>query len=360
MLKKISSLILSFIIILSFNACGKDGKKDDQKKNDQKTVTKKGKVFKLAIMEAQNKEPYKSTRLKAIEVLKTKYGFEVGKNLEISYVSIGNDKNKGIKALDEIAAKKPDVILIGGTVAGVAVKESKYFKDNKYNFIFSNITDPVGVGLVDSMDALPPHNVTGVCYPVPAKSRLKFVKTLMPKLKTIALIYADMPQSHSYKKWVDLAIRTPELKNLKVIYKVVPLIKGEDGAKKMAAKAKKFVKQLNNKVDAFIGPNDQMGVQKPFNDVVYKNSNKPLIGLSVGSVTKGWGATASIAPDTVASGEQIAEMISDVFQGKKIQDIMPQWPRKYAFAFDLKKAKKFKINVPVDLIEATPEKNVIK
>ncbi len=306
----------------------------------------KDKTYILAVLDSQNGEPYKRARLSMLNELEQK-GYKQGTNLKIIYHSIGNDKEKGKRLLKHVVKKKPDVIFTNGTVMTLAAKESKFFNNPKYSFVFTCVTDPVGVGVIEGFGIENEFNFTGVSYPVPVVSRLRFVKKIIPNLKTIGLIYAQMPQSISYKGWIEKAIQeTDDLSRIKVIFKSIPLIKGENGSLEMAKLAKEHVIKLTNKVDVFISPNDQMGVQAPFANMVFKNASKPLIGLGIKDVMDKWGATAVIYPSHKSMGVQSARMIIKIFEGKNVKNIPAQWPKDNGFAFDLSKVKKFKLKIP--------------
>ena len=139
----------------------------------------------------------------------------------------------------------------------------------------------------------------------------------------------------------------------------MPLITGEDGDKRMAALAEPIVRELDGQVDAFIKPNDQMGSRRPFAEMVYKTASKPLIGITRDDVMAGWGSTAVIYPSHDSIGEQAAAMLKQIFSGKAIGDIRPEWPRKYGFAVDLPKTQQFGIKVPIELLQLAGE-NIVK
>jgi putative tryptophan/tyrosine transport system substrate-binding protein len=52
-------------------------------------------------------------------------------------------------------------------------------------------------------------------------------------------------------------------------------------------------------------------------------------------------------------------MIKDLFEGKKVSDIVPEWPHKFGVAVDLKKAKRFGIDIPVELLQMAGE-NIVR
>ncbi|OUR74208.1 hypothetical protein A9Q76_01250 [Arcobacter sp. 31_11_sub10_T18] len=302
----------------------------------------------LLIIDSLKGEPYNTVRKSMITELE-RLGYVENKNLTIKYYSLGNYVGTGINIWKhEEKNKRSDVIFLNGTTATKAFKEIAL--DDKNKFVFANVTDPVGVGVIDNFKSPPKHNFTGVSYPVRIEDRLRFIQKVFPKAKKIGLIYGNLPQSHSYKKWIQNALLLEEFKNLEVIFREVEFVKSEGGHKRMARIAKKYVLELDKEVDLFLSPNDTMGSQKPFAKMVYENVTKPLIGLGRKDVMENWGATMSIYPSLPDAGITAAQMIYKLFNGSKIKDIIPQWPRT-GVTFDLTKAKEFGIMIPNELID---------
>ncbi len=350
---KLFKLLVSFSLVFLFSCSGGDG----EHFGFEKRTVAKG-TFKLLVLDSQNKEPYKSARENMLKTLH-KNGYIQGKNLKVIYATIGNDVNKGVRILKEKVKLKPDVIFVNGTVMTMAARKA-FYKDMSKKFVFACVTDPIGVGVIKDFGIKHQYNFTGVAYPVPVKSRISFVKELIPNCRKIALIYADMPQGRSYRKWIENLLKTDKNFNqLQVVFRPVPLIKGEKGTERMAQIAKRHVLALHKKVDVFISPNDQLGVNRAFAQVVWKNSSKPLIGLGSRDVMNAWGASAVIYPSHESMGEQSAKMIIKLFNGKKIQSIPAEWPRKNGFAFDIKKTKKFGIKIPIKFFELAG-KNIVR
>lgn len=315
------------------------------------------KTFKLLILDSQKGNPYDEVRTSLLAALAT-FGYTEGTNLKATILFSGNDVKAGERILNAELKNAYDVIFVGGTAATLSAKNVLYGKTQCV--VFGSPTDPVGIGVIHDFTSKPVANFTGICYPVPVKTRLKFLRRLMPKAKTFGLIYADMPQSHSYNKWIENLLKNdPEFKDIRIIYRAVPLVTRENGDRTMATNSKKFIQELDAKVDAYIKPCDQMGTRSNFAEVVYATSKKPLIGLVKDDVMGKWGATATIYPSHESIGNQSARMIKELFEGKKVRDIMPEWPHKYGVAVDLHKAKQFGIDVPVEVLQMAGE-NIIR
>lgn len=318
-----------------------------------------GKHFKLLILDSQQGNPYDEVRSALASTL-TGYGYIEGRNLHTTLRVTGNDAKKGELILrEELRKNRYDVIFAGGTAATISAK-SVLLGDMSQRVVFASPTDPVGIGVIKDFSSKPFANFTGVSYPVPPKARLKFIKRLLPDARTFGLIYADMPQSKSYNKWMeDLISGDPEFRGLKILFRPVPLITGENGDKLMAEAALPHIRELDRKVDAFIKPNDQLGTRRQFAELVYETATKPLIGITRSDVMGHWGSTAVIYPSHASIGEQAARMIRHLFEGGNVADLTPEWPRKYGFAVDLRKARQFNITVPVELLQLAGE-NIVK
>lgn len=315
-------------------------------------------VYTLLIVDSQKGNPYDEVRGALLKAL-AGYGYVDGRNLKTNMLVTGNDIKAGEDILSQEVKKAYDVIFVGGSAATISAKQVLY-GNMQQPVVFGSPTDPVGIGVIQAFDSAPTANFTGVCYPVPVKARLRFIKRLLPHAKTFGLVYADMPQSHSYYRWLqDLISHDPEFADIRIISRRVPLITGEDGDVQMAQAALAPIRELNDQVDAFIKPNDQMGTRRLFAEAVYKTASKPLIGIVKDDVMGQWGATAVIYPSHDSIGEQAARMIKELFEGKSITQIPPEWPAKYGFAVDLPKTRQFNITVPVELLQLAAG-NIIK
>lgn len=314
-------------------------------------------IYHLFILDSQLGHPYDEVRSALLDELAA-FGYREGDNLQVSLHSAGNDRQQGEATLREIAQEKIDVIFVGGTVATLAAKS--VLLGSNQPVVFGSPTDPVGIGVIDSFDTPPKANFTGVCYPVPVKARLRFARQLMPQARTFGLIHADMPQAHSYNRWInELLAQDPEFADIRIIFRSVPLVTGEQGDQAMARFAIPHIAELDSQVDAYLKPNDQLGTRRQFAEVVAAHSNKPLIGLVKADVMQGWGATAVVFPSHQSIGRQAARMVRALLEGGEVAAIPPEWPRIYGYAVDLSKSRRFGIQVPIGILQLARE-NIIK
>jgi len=311
--------------------------------------------FHLLIVDSQKGEPYQTVRTEMIAELE-RSGYKVGKNLKIKHYSIGNIEG-ATKSIWEIERDNDfDAIFITGTVATIGMKKQA-FGEMKHKFVFAAVTDPVGIGVIDAFDAPPKANFTGVAYPVKVEERLRFIKQVMPGVKKIGMIDTDMPQSQSYWRWLEAALKQPEFRDLQLLRRTVSFVKSEEGHRRMAELAEKFVVELDPQVDVFLGCNDQLCVQQPYPEMVFRTATKPLVSTGKREVTDEWGATMSIYPDQEGLGQMAGTMVRQLFEKKPISSIIPR-TAKYGYAFDLNKTKRFSLAIPPKMIEAAGKNGV--
>ncbi|MFL0809230.1 MAG: hypothetical protein K6L76_02330 [Agarilytica sp.] len=303
---------------------------------------------KLLVIDSQIGDPYRNVRESMLTELAAR-GFKEGDGMSYEYYSLSHYRGAAKNLWNHRIRKVDyDVIFLNGTLAAKSFKDIAW-NSKSYDFVFASVTDPVGLGIVKDYNITPEANFTGVAFHVPIEDRMRFIKRLMPQAKNIGLIYADMPQSHSYRKWIEEVLNQPEWQGVTVHFRQVDFIPSEGGHRRMAQMAEKHVQELDSQVDLFLSPNDQMGAQRPFANMVYRNSTKPLIGLGRHDVTDGWGATASIYPDEKIVGKQAAEMVHKIFNGEALTTILPERPREYGIVIDKAKAKYFGISIDADL-----------
>jgi putative ABC transport system substrate-binding protein len=316
-----------------------------------------GHVYRLLALDSQSGSPYADVYSALLDSLHS-YGYKKGENLSIAYYSAGNDVARAESLLQQASVESYDVIYVGGTVSTIAAKNILYKRQQPV--VFASATDPVGIGVIDGFNQPPKANFTGVCFPVPVKARLRFIRALFPQAKRYGLVYADMPQSHSYNAWLSSTLQEdPLLKEVEILFRSVPLIKGEAGDTTMTRLARPIVHELEKQVDIFISANDQLGARQSFSNLIRKHTDKPLVGIVRSDVMDDWGAMAAVFPSHESIGRQAASMIQELFEGKPIAQIEPEWPAQYGYAVDLKKAQGYDVSLPIGILQLAGE-NIVR
>ena len=174
-LKKLVSLALAAVMALSLFACGK---KTDTDKTD-------GKTYKIGICNYVDDASLNQivanirSQLEAI-------GQEKGVTFDISYDNCNADAAVMNQIIANFIADKVDLMI--GVATPVAVAMQSATEDNKIPVVFAAVSDPVGAGLVESMDA-PGANITGTSDYLDTDAILDLIFTADPDAKTIGLLY---------------------------------------------------------------------------------------------------------------------------------------------------------------------------
>lgn len=309
------------------------------------------KQYKILLVASEHGEPYQSV-IESMTSELSRMGYIKDKNLIIKYYSLDHYKGRAKSILKQETAIKYDLITVLGTVGTIAFKEIILDDPDYKKVVFSTITDPVGVGVIDDFINSPKHNFTGVAYPVPIKERFNFIRKVMPDVRKIGLIYADMPQSHSYNKWVkDFLKNSSDFKDYEILFRQVPFVKSKGGMIRMAEESKKYIKELDKKVDIFLSANDQLALQPFFPKNVYELSSKPLIGVGEHDVIEQRGATMAIFPTPEGLGRQTAKIIKRLLEGASVKEVIPEETNEFGIAFDMKKIQQFGIKIPEDILK---------
>lgn len=295
----------------------------------------------LLFIDTQAGAPYDDARQATVEALRQQLAGQQ-RTLEVQHYSLQHYDGIATRIWHNLgeAQRHHDAVVVNGTMAAQAFRDLA--KDQpQQRFFFLAVTDPVGLGLIEGFDRPPSANFTGVSYPVPVRERLRLLRAVMPEARTIGLIYADMPQSHSYRRWLDEALAEPEFRDLEVIYRQIPFVPSDGGQQRMARLAAAEAKQLDGQVDLFLAPNDQLGVQPYFAQALAPVISKPLMGVGERDVREGWGAAFTIYADQAEAGRQLAEMLFRHVSGTPFAGIWPQPPRKFGVLYDPALSQRF-------------------
>lgn len=280
---------------------------------------------KLLVIASTEGEPYKST-LKYFNKQLEASGWIKGKNLEVIEYFIGNYEHTVGNIWHHVIRKEGvDAVYISGTTAGIGAK--LYLLNKNLKIVFSDVTDPIGVGLIEKFGAPPKNNATGVCISVPMDEKLRFIRTLVPHVKKIGYIYADMASSKSYLDWLRGELARPEFHDLTLVTEKVPFVPGEGGYIRMAQMAEDVIQRMDSKVDVFVSPSDSLGAQDLYVRAFDRLATKPLIGLQEREVLNEWGAAAAMYIPSTEAGNIAANMVVDILNGKAMGALAPQCPK---------------------------------
>lgn len=120
-------------------------------------------------------------------------GDEEGVAFDVSYDNCNADANLLTQIISNFIADDVDIMI--GVATPVAMAMQAATEDNGIPVVFAAVSDPVGAGLVESMEA-PGSNVTGTSDYLDTAAVMQLISAADPDVKNIALLY-DIGQDSS-------------------------------------------------------------------------------------------------------------------------------------------------------------------
>ena len=120
-------------------------------------------------------------------------GGEKGVAFDVSYDNCNADANLLTQIISNFIADDVDIMI--GVATPVAMAMQAATEDNGIPVVFAAVSDPVGAGLVESMEA-PGSNVTGTSDYLDTAAVIQLITAADPDVKNVALLY-DIGQDSS-------------------------------------------------------------------------------------------------------------------------------------------------------------------
>ena len=120
-------------------------------------------------------------------------GDEKGVAFDVSYDNCNADANLLTQIISNFIADDVDIMI--GVATPVAMAMQAATEDNGIPVVFAAVSDPVGAGLVESMEA-PGSNVTGTSDDLDTAAVMQLITAADPDVKNVALLY-DIGQDSS-------------------------------------------------------------------------------------------------------------------------------------------------------------------
>ena len=129
-------------------------------------------------------------------------GYVEGRNISVEYRFIHGSLEQVPMAVRELVLLKPDILVVGGSVAAHAAKA----QSKTIPVVFASIGDPVGGGFVASLRR-PGGNVTGITNlltEIGAK-QLELLKEIVPRATRVAVLFDPASSQEALKRVEDAA-----------------------------------------------------------------------------------------------------------------------------------------------------------
>ena len=199
------------------------------------------------------------------------------------------------------------------------------------------ITDPKGADLVKS-NRHPGNNVTGVSDQAPLKSQLHLIKKVMPKMKTLGIIYtsSDSSATAQYHQFVALC------KKEHVRLKSYSIANTND--------LNQVAEEMVTQVDAVYVPTDNTIASAMQTLVAAANAQKVPVFPAVDTMVKS-GGLATLSVNQYQLGVETGKMTAAILRGKNPATMPIKFERQGEMAINLSAAKKLGITLPTSVVK---------
>ncbi len=320
-MKKVTAILLVLaMVMMMLSGCGsKNAESGDE-------------MFKVGIIQLMEHPSLDTIRESIIEGLEDE-GYVEGENLKIEYQNGQNDMSTMKNIAQTFVGDECDVIVAIATPAAQAALS----ETTEIPIVFAAITDPVGAGLVDSLDN-PGGNVTGTSDEVSAEMIMKLAKDITPDFKTIGVLY-NIGEDNSVSVVAQLKEYAGENG-----YKVIESTVTNTGEVQQAAQ------YLADKVDIVFSPIDNtVASSMAVATETFNNAGIPFYVSADSMVNDGGLATCGI--DYTILGRETAAMIADILEGADPAAIAVRKMSEMSVYVNKETAKALNIEIPQAILD---------
>lgn len=330
------------LVLLMLNACGSQAPGEGAA--DQGESGSAGKKIKIGVTQVVNHASLDEAYKGFVQALKDN-GYTEGDNLVIDYQNAQGDNTNAATIAQKFATSGVDLVLgIGTSVSQAAAKEVK-----DVPVLFTAVTDPVGAGLVQSMEK-PGANVTGTTdlHPEAVSRLMEFIKEQVNGVTAVGILANEGEQNTIVN--VQKAEEALTALGLKVVKAPVT----------NSSEVKQATESLIGKVQAIYVPSDNTVVSGLGAVVGVANENQiPLFVAEKDSVKNG--GVASFGFEYYDLGYTTGKMAVDMLKnGKKPEDTPVQIPESLDLALNVKAAKAQGFAVTDDLKKQVKPENLFE
>ena len=335
--KKLTAVVLAAALALGLTACG--GKTETSPAASASAdASASGEKVKIGILQYATHASLDDCYKGIVEGLKEQ-GYEDGKNCTIDFVNGQGETETNNLAATNFVSEGDDIIIALATPSATACYGAA--KDKNIPVVFSACSDPVGAGLVTSLDN-PGTGATGTSDSLNFDGQLKMIRAMMPNAKTIGVLYTTS-EANSVSQ-------LKKLKELAPTYGFEIVDVGVTDASEVATGAQTLV---SKKVDCIDNLTDNNVVNNL--SVVTNATNAagiPIFGSEVEQVAK-YGCVASETLDYVALGKTTGEMAAKILKGADVKTMPVSVVTDSKPVYSLKNMQTFKLTLPADYSSAT-------
>lgn len=265
-------------------------------------------------------------------------GFKQGESVMVRVESAQASAVLASQIASKFVNQQPAVVVGVGTLS--AQSFGKAARERRTKLIFSSVTDPLAVELVESLEN-PGYNTSGVSNFIPLEPQLALFKKIQPRLKRLGILY-NPGEINTVRIVQNLEAICPQV-GLTLIKQAA--IKTGDIPQASA--------RLARQVDALLISNDNTALAA-FPSIV-RAAHKvgiPVYVSDTDAVTQG--ALLALGPNQYTVGLQTGAMVARVLRGEEIANLPVEFPHETQLVINLEVATRLGITIPEEIrLQAT-------
>lgn len=263
------------------------------------------------------------------------FGFVEGRNLVLDFRHGSYDFQHLRKLAQELMAEKPDVLVAESTPAALAARAVA----GTTPIVIVNVSDPVGVGLVESL-ARPGGNITGVTdhgVEISTKS-VELLREMVPGVRRLGVLMADNPLHATQLREIEAAAGSAGL--LAVPARAVREADLESAFSRLVEKGADALIVLAGVHDGNTERNTRLAglAAKAKLPAIYELPYLPAVG-----------GLMSFGPDIPESRKVAAAYVARILRGARTSDLPVQRPTKFRLVINARTARALGLGIPQSL-----------
>jgi putative ABC transport system substrate-binding protein len=284
-------------------------------------------------------DPVSQDRLAAFVQGLQELGWTVGRNLQVDYRWGAGNVERYRTFAAELVALTPDVLVTAGAPAVEALQRAT----RTVPIVFTNVTDPVGGGLVASL-ARPGGNTTGLTlseYGLSGKW-LELLKEIAPRVTRAAVLrdpvavgIGQFAAIQAVAPSLQMELSPVDVRDASEIERAVTAFADRPSGGLIATASAPTA--IHRELIIALATRHKLPAVYPFRYYVTS------------------GGLISYGPDTVDQYRLAARYVDRVLKGEKPADLPVQAPTKYELVINLKTAKALALEVPPTLLARADE-----
>lgn len=277
----------------------------------------------------------------------------LGHEVEIAERDVGRDKSILPEVLAEARAAKPDLIVSWGTsvTRGLAGTMSQ-LDDPAFNHdipqVFMIVADPVGSGIVASLEETGRPNITGTYNRIPETVTIETIRRILPDFRRLGLLYNE-DETNSIRKKEELESLAASA-GFELV--ALPIARGDDGsplAEDIAPKMRELKKAGAEFV--YVGSSSFLRANSALFGAAVRDTKLPALSPYEKMVHEG-AALLSVAARYYDVGQLAGQQAKAIlFDGVRAGDLPVLRMTQFAFTLNLSVARDIGVFPPISLLQ---------